>query len=350
MKNKFVRYGMAKLPAASRPQAAQPIFTAVAVLMLIANCTITQAAVDPLPSWNDGPAKKAVMEFVAKVTTQGSPDFVPPAERIATFDNDGTLWVEQPIYTQITFAIDRVAALAPKHPRWNQQEPFKAILSRDHEAMEKFSLQDIEKIVAMTHSGLTVEAFHDEVKDWLATAMHPRFKRPYTELVYQPMLEVMQYLRANGFKTYIVTGGGQEFVRAFAQKVYGVPPEQVVGSAGKVKYEYDKQGKPMLVKLPEVLLIDDKAGKPEAINLFIGCRPIASFGNSTGDQQMLEWTQAGKGARLMMLVHHDDAEREYAYGADSKIGMFSNTLMDEAKQRNWTIISMKDDWNTIFPK
>jgi phosphoglycolate phosphatase-like HAD superfamily hydrolase len=307
-----------------------------------------QTANDPLPSWNDGAAKKAVMGFVAKVTKEGGPDFVPAGERIATFDNDGTLWVEKPIYTQLTFAIDRVAAMSAKHPEWKEQEPYKTILSRDREAMAKLTLEDIEKIVAATHSGMTVEMFQREVKNWLAEAKDARFKRIYTELVYQPMLEVMQYLRANGFKTYIVTGGGQEFVRAFAEKVYGVPPEQVIGSAGKVKYEYDKAGKPMLVKLPEVLLIDDKAGKPEAINLFIGLRPIASFGNSTGDQQMLEWTQAGKGARLMMLVHHDDAEREYAYGPDSKVGTFSDALMTEAKNQGWTVVSIKNDWKQIF--
>jgi hypothetical protein len=306
------------------------------------------AQTDPLPSWNDGPAKQAIVAFVNATTDKASPKFVPPEDRIATFDQDGTLWVEQPIYTQITFAIERVAALAPKHPEWKEQEPFKAILTRDREAIAKFTLQDIEKILAVTHSGMTVEAFQTIVKDWLTMVQHPRFKRSYTELVYQPMLEVMQYLRANGYKTYIVTGGGQEFVRVFAEHVYGVPPEQVLGSAGKVKYGYDKDGKPMLVKLPEVLLIDDQTGKPEGINLIIGRRPYAAFGNSTGDQQMLEYTQAGDGARLMMLVHHDDAEREYAYGPDSKIGTFSDVLIAEAKQRGWTVISMKNDWKRIF--
>jgi phosphoglycolate phosphatase-like HAD superfamily hydrolase len=313
--------------------------------------TLVQSArsADPLPSWNDGAARQAILDFVRATTDASSPQFVPPAERIATFDNDGTLWIEQPIYTQIVFAIDRVAALAPKHPEWNEQEPFKTILARDAKAIAKFSIQDIENIVAVTHSGMTVEDFQTVVKDWLAAAKHPRFKRPYTELVYQPMLEVMQYLRANGFKTYIVTGGGQEFVRAFAERVYGVPPEQVMGTAGKVKYEYGKNGEPMLMKLPEVMLLDDKTGKPEGINLIIGRRPVAAFGNSTGDQQMLEWTQAGGPARLMMLVHHDDARREYAYGADSKVGTFSDSLMAEAKKNGWVVISMKDDWNCIFP-
>jgi phosphoglycolate phosphatase-like HAD superfamily hydrolase len=274
---------------------------------------------------------------------------VPVQERIATFDNDGTLWVEQPIYTQVTFAIDRVAALAPQHPEWKTTEPFKSILSGDRAAIAKFTLQDIEKVVAVTHSGMTVEAFQKIVKDWLATAKHPRFKRPYTELIYQPMLELMKYLRENGFKTYIVTGGGQEFVRAFAEPVYGVPPEQVMGTAAKTQYVYGKDGKPSLVKTPEVLLVDDKTGKPEGINLIIGRRPYAAFGNSTGDQQMLEWTQAGDGAHLMMLVHHDDASREFAYGPNSKVGTFSDALMAEAKERGWVIISMKDDWKVIFP-
>jgi len=308
------------------------------------------AVADPLPSWNDTATKKAIIDFVEKVTKEGSPDFVKPEERIATFENDGTLWVEQPIYTQVTFAIDEVIAMAPKHPEWREKEPFKSILAHDRAAMLKFSIQDFEKVVAVTHSGMTVQQFQEIVNKWLADARHPRFKRPYTECVYQPMLELMQYLRANGFKTYIVTGGGQEFVRAFAEKVYGVPPEQVVGSMGKVKFEYNKEGAPELIKLPEVLLIDDKTGKPEGINMVIGRRPYGAFGNSTGDQQMLEYTGAGNGARLMMLVHHDDAEREYAYGAESKIGTFSDALMDEAKKKGWVVISMKDDWKTIFPK
>jgi len=308
------------------------------------------AVADPLPSWNDTASKKAIIDFVERVTKKGSPDFVRLEERIATFDNDGTLWVEQPIYTQVTFAIDEVIAMAPKHPEWREKEPFKSILAHDRAAMLKFSIQDFEKVVAVTHSGMTVQQFQEIVNKWLADAKHPRFKRSYTECVYQPMTELMQYLRANAFKTYIVTGGGQEFVRAFAEKVYGVPPEQVVGSMGKVKFEYNKEGAPELIKLLEVLLIDDKTGKPEGINMVIGRRPYGAFGNSTGDQQMLEYTGAGNGARLMMLVHHDDAEREYAYGAESKIGTFSDALMDEAKKKGWVVISMKDDWKTIFPK
>jgi phosphoserine phosphatase len=322
--------------------------SAFALCLLLIAFALAHAQTDPLPSWNDGPAKKAIVEFVQATTTQGGPKFVPPEARIATFDNDGTLWVEQPIYTQVTFAIDRVVAMAPKHPEWKDQQPFKAILTRDREAMARFTLQDIEKIVAVTHSGMSVEAFAGIVKEWVAAAKHPRFKRPYTELVYQPMLEVMKYLRENGYRTYIVTGGGQEFVRVLAEAVYGVPPEQVIGTAGQTRYGYGKDGKPMLLKLPKVLLVDDKAGKPEAINLIIGRRPVAAFGNSSGDQQMLEWTQAGDGNRLMLLVHHDDATREYAYGAASKIGTFPDALMAEAKKRDWIVVSMKNDWRRIF--
>ena len=327
-------------------------YAALVSIILIATivwpaCVFAQTA--PLPSWNDTASKKAIVEFVEKVTREDSSDFVKPEERIATFDNDGTLWVEQPNYTQVTFAIDEVIAKAPQHPEWRETEPFKSILAHDREAMLRFSIQDFEKVVAVTHSGMSVQQFQEIVKKWLAQAKHPRFKRPYTECVYQPMIELMRYLRANGFKIYIVTGGGQEFVRAFAERVYGVPPEQVVGSMGKVNYEYDKEGRPELIKLPEVLLIDDKTGKPEGINMVIGRRPQGAFGNSTGDQQMLEYTGAGDGARLMMLVHHDDAKREYAYGPESKIGTFSDALMAEAKKKGWTVISMKDDWKTIFP-
>lgn len=301
---------------------------------------------DPLPSWNDGAAKKAILEFVRTATDKASPQHVPPAERVATFDQDGTLWVEQPIYTQVMFALDRVKALAPKHPEWKDKEPFKTLLAGGHEALAKFTIQDFEAVIAETHSGMTVDEFHALVKDWLAAARHPRFKRPYTELVYQPMLEVMRHLRANGFKTYIVTGGGQEFVRVYAEAVYGVPPEQVIGSAGQTKYEV-RDGRSVLVKLPRVLLIDDKGGKPEGINFVIGRRPVAAFGNSDGDREMLEYTQVG-GGRLMMLVHHDDARREFAYGPKSKIGTFSDDLMAEAGKRGWTVISMKNDWKRPF--
>lgn len=304
---------------------------------------------DPLPSWNEGGAKQAVVALVKGTTDKESPTFVPPDERVATFDNDGTLWVEQPMYTQVVFALDRVKALAPSHPEWKTTEPFRTVLLGDREALAHFSIPDFDKVFAETHGGLTVEAFQALAKEWLATARHPRFKRPYTELVYQPMLEVLRYLRASGYKTYVVTGGGQDFVRVFADQVYGIPPEQVIGSAGKVKFEYDKDGKPELVKLPSALLIDNNGGKPVGINLMIGRRPRAAFGNSTGDREMLEWTQAGAGSRLMMLVHHDDAQREYAYGAGSQVGTFSDALMAEAKKRGWLVISIKNDWNRVFP-
>jgi phosphoserine phosphatase len=302
---------------------------------------------DPLPSWNDGAAKTAIMEFVRATTTEGSPDFVSPESRIATFDQDGTLWVEQPLYTQVVFALDRVKALAPEHPEWKTTQPFQAILTDDKAQLADFSIQDFERIIAETHAGITVFEFHQAVDAWLATARHPRFKRPYTELVYQPMLEVMRFLRENGYRTYIVTGGGQEFVRAYAAKVYGVPPEQVVGSAARTKYEV-RDGQPLLIKQPETILIDDGGGKVEGINLMIGRRPFAAFGNSTGDQQMLEWTQVGHGPRLLMLVHHDDATREYDYGFDSRVGTFTKALLGEARRRGWTVISMKDDWKRVF--
>jgi phosphoglycolate phosphatase-like HAD superfamily hydrolase len=304
------------------------------------------AAGDPLPSWNAGAAKTAILDFVRTSTDKASTGYVPPVERVAAFDQDGTLWCEQPLYAQVMFALDRVKALAPKHPEWREKEPFKSVVTGDHAAVAKFTLQEIEAVVAETHSGMTVDEFHGLVRDWLATARHPHFKRPYTELVYQPMLEVMTHLRANGFKTYIVTGGGQEFVRVYAEAVYGVPPEQVIGTAGQVRYEL-RDGKAVLVKLPRVLLLDDKGGKPEGINLVIGRRPVAAFGNSDGDREMLEYT-AGAG-RLRVLVHHDDAAREFAYGAASKIGTFSDGLRAEATRSNWTVVSMKTDWNAVFP-
>jgi phosphoglycolate phosphatase-like HAD superfamily hydrolase len=309
---------------------------------------------DPLPSWNDGLARQAIVEFVEAVTTQGGADYVAPEDRIATFDNDGTLWASHPLYTQGMFALDRVAALASEHPEWKDQEPFKAVLSDDREAMAKFTEGDWAHIIAATHAGMTNEAFLEIVQAWLVEAKHPRFERPYTELIYQPMLEVMEYLRANGFRTYIVTGGGQEFVRVFSEQVYGVPVEQVVGSSIVTKYEY-RGGEPVLMREPKVFFIDDKAGKAIGINLFIGKRPYAAFGNSGGDREMLEWTGAGGGARLMMLVLHDDAEREYAYGPanglpDTKVGTFSQALADEAKAKGWVVISMKNDWKTVFPE
>jgi hypothetical protein len=308
--------------------------------------SITQAQ-DPLPSWNDGPAKQAIVSFVEKVTKEGSSDFVPPNERIATFDNDGTLWCEQPMYFQLLFALDRVKALAPQHPEWKTKEPFASLLKGDVKGALAGGERTMLEIIIVTHAGMTTAEFEQIVKDWIATAKHPKFKRPYTECVYQPMVELLAYLRANGFKTFIVSGGGIEFMRPWTEKVYGIPPEQVVGSSIKTKYEW-RDGKPVLMRLPEMNFIDDKTGKPVGINSHIGRKPIAAFGNSDGDQQMLEWTQAGSGARLMMLVHHDDAVREFAYGAESKIGTFSDALMAEAKKNAWTVISMKDDWKKIF--
>jgi haloacid dehalogenase-like hydrolase len=325
-----------------------PNLLAAALLAAVTFTTATIArAQDPLPSWNDGAAKKSIIDFVEKATKEGSSDFVPPAERIATFDNDGTLWCEQPMYFQLFFALDRVKALAPQHPEWKTKEPFASLLKGDVKGALAGGEHAILEIIVATHAGMTTAEFEKIVADWIATAKHPKFKRPYTECIYQPMVELLAYLRANGFKTFIVSGGGIEFMRPWTEKVYGVPPEQVVGSSIKTKYEM-RGGKPVLMRLPEMNFIDDKAGKPVGINEHIGRRPIAAFGNSTGDQQMLEWTQAGSGARLMMLVHHDDAVREFAYGAESKIGTFSDALMAEAKKNSWIVISMKDDWKKIF--
>jgi phosphoglycolate phosphatase-like HAD superfamily hydrolase len=318
------------------------------VLLAIVIAGLTTAyAQDPLSSWNDGPTKQAIVAFVEKVTKEGSPDFVPPEERTATFDNDGTLWCEQPMYFQLFFAVDRVKALAPKHPEWKTKEPFASLLKGDLKGALAGGERAMLEIIVATHAGMTTAEFEQIVKDWIATAKHPKFKRPYTECVYQPMVELLAYLRANGFKTFIVSGGGIEFMRPWTEKAYGIPPEQVVGSSIKTKYE-TRDGKPVLMRLPEMNFIDDKTGKPVGINSHIGRRPIAAFGNSDGDQQMLEWTQAGSGGRFMMLVHHDDAVREFAYGAESKIGTFSDALMAEAKNNAWTVISMKNDWKTIF--
>lgn len=320
---------------------------AAAFATLVGDVTGAQTA--PLASWNDGPAKQAIMTFVRATTNRASQQFVPPEQRIATFDNDGTLWVEHPLYTQAVFALDRVGVLAPQHPEWKTAEPFKSVLARDEGAIAKFTEADWEKIVAVTHSGITVDAFNDIVTDWLATATDKRYKRRYTDLVYQPMLELLSYLRDNGFKTYIVTGGGQDFVRAFAPRVYGVPLEQVVGTAGRTKLTYAPNGQAELIKSPEVMYVDDKTGKPEGIHLVIGRRPLGAFGNSDGDMQMLQWTEAGGGPRLMMLVHHDDAQREYAYGPKTKVGTFSDSLMAVARKDGWTVISMKNDWRRVFP-
>jgi phosphoglycolate phosphatase-like HAD superfamily hydrolase len=312
-----------------------------------------QAQLAPLASWNDGPARQAIVDFVHATTDRASPNYVQPQDRIATFDQDGTLWVEHPLYTQAMFALDRVRTLAPQHPEWKSQQPFMTVLSGDLGAMARFTEKDWTEIVGATHAGMTNEEFQAITKQWLETAQHPRFKRKYTELVYQPMLEVMDYLRTNGFRTYIVSGGGQEFMRVYAERIYGIPPEQVVGSSIVTKYEM-KDGKPELMRLPKVFFIDDHDGKAVGINMFIGKRPYAAFGNSDGDRQMLEWTAAGAGVRLKMLVLHDDAVREYAYGPaaglpDTKLGAFTPALYDEAKKNGWVVISMKNDWMRIFP-
>jgi phosphoglycolate phosphatase-like HAD superfamily hydrolase len=304
---------------------------------------------DPLPSWNDGAAKSAIVDFVEAVTTDGGPEYVPPAERIATFDNDGTLWAEQPIYFQFAFAFDRVKALEPQHPEWKQTQPFKAILEGDLAALMASGQKGLLEIIAATHAGMTTEEFSAIVADWLATARHPRFERPYTELVYQPMLELLAYLRERGFKTFIVSGGGVEFMRVFAERVYGIPPEQVVGSSGMVKFEMRPDGKPVLMKTAEVEFVDDGPGKPVGINRFIGRRPIAAFGNSDGDLEMLQWTTAGDGPRFGLIVHHTDAERERAYDRYSHIGKLDEAL-DEAEASGWTVIDMRSDWKTIFPE
>jgi hypothetical protein len=305
-------------------------------------------AIDPLPSWNDGAAKRAIVAFVDRVTAEGGADFVPPPERIATFDNDGTLWAEQPIYFQLQFALDRVQALAPEHPDWKKKEPFSHLLAGDMEAFMAGGEKSLMAAMAVAHAGMTTDEFAATVGDWLAGAKHPRTQRPYTRMVYQPMLELLAYLRAEGFKTFIVSGGGVEFMRVFAESVHGVPPEQVVGSQGKLEFEL-RDGKPVLVKLPEAQFVDDKEGKPAGIQTFIGRRPIAAFGNSDGDLQMLQWTTAGPGARFGLIVHHTDAEREWAYDRESHIGKLDRAL-DEAQAKGWTVVSMKDDWSRIFPE
>jgi hypothetical protein len=320
----------------------------IAILGLLLIFSNVALADDPLPSWNDTAPKKTITTFVGQVTRKGSPDFVPVNERIAVFDNDGTLWAEQPMYFQLIFALDRVKALAPQHPEWKDKEPFASLLKGDVQGALAGGDKAIVEIVMATHAGMTTTEFEKIVKDWIATAKHPKTGKLFTQMVYKPMLELLKYLRANGFKTSIVSGGGIEFMRPWTEKAYGIPPEQVVGSSIKTKYEM-RDGKPVLIRLAEIDFIDDKAGKPVGINAHIGRKPIAAFGNSEGDREMLEWTQAGGGARLMMLVHHDDAAREFAYGPESKIGTFSDALMTEAKKNKWNVISMKNDWKIIFP-
>jgi len=305
------------------------------------------AETDPLPSWNAGAAKAAVIGFVAAVTAQGGPDFVAPTERIAVFDNDGTLWCEQPVYFQLAFGLDSVKALAPKHPEWKQQQPFKAFLSGDKEGLASQGEKGLLGLLAAAHGGMTTDDYSASVAGWLTHARHPRFDRPYNELVYQPMVELLAYLRANGFKTFIVSGGGVEFMRVWAEKAYGILPEQVVGSSGVTQFKIGADGQPVLMKLPKAEFIDDGPGKPSGINRFIGRRPILAFGNLDGDQQMLQWTAAGSGARFLGIVHHTDATREYAYDRQSRIGKLDKAW-DEAVQRGWTVVDMAKDWKTVF--
>jgi phosphoglycolate phosphatase-like HAD superfamily hydrolase len=301
---------------------------------------------DPLPLWNDGPAKKAIVDFVLKVTRDGGPDFVPESQRIAVFDNDGTLWSEQPMYVQLAFVVDRIKAMASQHPEWKDKQPYKAVLENDIEVLAKSGEKGLAELLMATHAGMSAEEFTAIATDWIKTAKHPKTDRPYTEMIYQPMLELLAYLRANGFKTFIVSGGGIEFMRPWTEATYGIPPEQVVGSSIKTKYEV-KNGKPTLIRLPEVNFVDDKAGKPVGIYTHIGRRPIAAFGNSDGDFEMIEWTTAGSGARLGVILHHDDAAREFAYDRTSHIGKLDRGL-DEAPKRGWTVIGMKDDWKRVF--
>jgi phosphoglycolate phosphatase-like HAD superfamily hydrolase len=337
------------------------------VLMLSSAAAAAAAAPakDPLPSWNEGPSKKAIVDFVARVTTDGSPDFVKPAERIAVFDNDGTLWCEQPVYFQFAFAIDRIKAMAGGHPEWKEKEPFKSVLAGDVRGVLSGGEKSVVELLAATHAGMSTDAFNASVKEWLKTARHPKYHRPYNELVYQPMLELLAYLRANGFKTFIVSGGGAEFMRAFAEETYGIPPEQVIGSSGVVKFEM-KDGtppKPLLMKEPKVEFIDDGPGKPVGINRFIGRRPVMAFGNSDGDLQMLQYTTAAAGGpadggpadggnnnipRFALIVHHTDGEREVAYDRQSHIGKLDKAL-DEAAARGWTVVDMRKDWKVVFP-
>jgi len=329
-------------------------FSAYIFQLLFSAClalySFNAVASDPpiLPSWNDNGSRQRIIEFVEAVTNKSGPDYVSVAERIAVFDNDGTLWSEKPVYFQLLFAIDRVKTLAPKHPEWKTTQPFKAVLDNDMDALADSGEKGLLQLVMATHAGNTTEEFSRIVTDWLADAKHPRFKRPYNELVFQPMLEVLSYLRDNDFKTFIVSGGGIEFMRPWVEAVYGIPPEQVIGSSIKTKFEI-RDGKPVLVRLPEINFIDDKAGKPVGINQHIGRRPIAAFGNSDGDLQMLQWTAAGEGKRLMVIVHHTDTDREWAYDKDSHVGKLDKALQ-EASQRNWTVVDMKKDWMQVYPK
>jgi phosphoserine phosphatase len=340
-------------PTRAMRSSRSPAVRGILAFLSLAVHAAAQTTSDPLPSWNDGAAKKAIVDFVQATTTTGNPKFFPPEERVAAFDQDGTLWVEHPVYTQLVYCLDRVPAVVKAKPGLADVEPFKTVMSGNREAIAHLSEEDLIKIAMATLSGMPVDNFRAEVKKWIVAAKDARWKRPYTDLTYLPMGEVLKYLRANGYKTYIVTGGGQDFVRAYAEATYGIPPEQVVGTSIGTKYGYGKDGKPVLTKEPKLILDNNNAGKAEGIYLMIGRRPHIAFGNSTGDQQMLEYTKAGDGARLSLIVLHDDAKREYAYGPatglpDTKVGTFSQALYDEARKKGWTVISMQKDWKKIF--
>lgn len=321
--------------------------SSISATVLGASTRVGFAKSDPLPSWNEGPVKASIFAFVERVTAAGGKDFVPVEQRIAVFDNDGTLWCEQPYYFQLAFAIDRVAAMAPAHPAWTSEQPFKALLEKDMQTISGMGEKALLKIIMATHAGMTTDEFRAEVLAWIAKARHPRFHRPYTELVYRPMVELLTYLRGSGFKTYIVSGGGVEFMRPWTEKIYGIPPEQVVGSSGVTKFEINAAGKPILMKMPQIEFVDDGPGKPVGINRFIGRLPIFAFGNSDGDKEMLKWTAAGDGPRFMGLVHHTDGIREYAYDRTAHFGRLDKAL-DEANRRGWTVVDMKHDWRTVF--
>ena len=324
------------------------VLTAMGAVAFLATAPPVAAQTDGLPSWNDGPVKRSILDFIARTTTPGGSDWVPVPERIACFDNDGTLWTEQPVYSQVAFAFDRIKALATRHPEWRTQEPFRSVLADDRAALAALGLKAIVEVIEAAHAGMTTEDFTRTVVDWLETARHPRFDRPYTDLVYQPMIELLALLRARQFKTFIVSGGGIEFMRPWTERIYGIPPEQVVGTSSVTRFEVRPDGTPVLMKEAKVEFIDDGPGKPVGINRFIGRRPVLAFGNSDGDQQMLEWTAAGNGARFMGLVHHTDAVREYAYDRPSPVGQLDKAW-GEALRRGWTIVDMKRDWKVIYP-
>jgi len=319
----------------------------LALWLILLSLSLVHAQTDPLPSWNEGQAKQNILKFVSEVTKKGGPNFVAVEDRIATFDNDGTLWAENPMYFQLLFALDRVKALAPQHPEWKTQQPFQSVLANDMKGVATTGEKGLAQIMMATHAGITTDEFASVVKSWIETAKHPKFQVRYDQLVYQPMLELLSYLRASGFKTFITSGGGIEFMRTFSERVYGIPPEQIIGSSIKTKFEM-RDGKPVLLRLPEINFIDDKDGKPVGINQFIGRRPIAAFGNSDGDLQMLQWTTAGNGLRFALIVHHTDAVREYSYDRQSSVGKLDKAW-DEAQTRGWTVVDMKKDWNVIFP-